>query len=480
MPDAVSAAAPRPRPRFKRVLGLLDITLFTVCAILVIDTLAASAAIGASALSWWVITFLLFFIPYGLITAELGAAYRGEGGIQNWIRRAFGDRWAARTTWYYWVNVALWMPSGYILLAGLVAQITGIELGLWSKIAIGVGATWLTVLIGITSLSAAKWVPNLGAFIKAAIMLLIGGAGLYVLLTRGPANDLSWAALKPQWGAGLAFLPVIVYNFMGFELVSGAGEEMRDPARDVPIAVITAGLLISAFYLLATFGILVALPVKDIGLIEGLLDTVRSLLAGAPGLNAIIAVLGTGAVFTILANLVTWSMGANRAAQAAAADGELPAVFGLLRQSNQTPIGAYVLTGIVSTLVIIAYGLIARSAEDLFWALFAFSSVIFLLPYLALFPAFLTLRHRDAATPRPYRVPGGVVGAWAMAIVCTLFIGQAILFFLWVPGVAIDWSKTGPILIGVGVTLAIGEGVIWTMKANRRAGGAISDGSVSG
>ncbi|MCL6646232.1 MAG: thiolase family protein [Dehalococcoidia bacterium] len=64
----------RARPRFARVMGLFDVTLFTVCAILVIDTLAASAAIGASALSWWVITFGLFFIPYGLIAANPGYA----------------------------------------------------------------------------------------------------------------------------------------------------------------------------------------------------------------------------------------------------------------------------------------------------------------------------------------------------------------------------------------------------------------------
>lgn len=55
-------------------------TLFTVCAILVIDTLAASAKVGVSSLAWWVITFVFFFVPYGLIVAELGAAYPGEGG----------------------------------------------------------------------------------------------------------------------------------------------------------------------------------------------------------------------------------------------------------------------------------------------------------------------------------------------------------------------------------------------------------------
>ena len=461
----MSTNAPPAKPEFKRVMGLFDITLFTVCAILVVDTLAASAAIGPSSLTWWVITLVLFFIPYGLMTAELGSTYPGEGGIQNWIRRAFGDKWAARSTWYYWINVALWMPSGFILMAGMAAQLFAPEMTLWPKIGIAVGATWLTVAIGVTSLSAAKWIPNLGAFIKVAIMLLIGAAGVYALITRGPANPLTLASLMPQWGASLAFLPVIVYNFMGFELMSGAGEEIKNPARDVPMAVIIAGLLISVFYIFATFGILVALPVGDIGLIEGLIDTIRSLFKGIPGAETITLIVGIGAIFSIIANLVTWSMGANRSAHAAAIDGELPAIFAKLRASNQTPIGAYILTGLVSTLVIVAYGFIAGSAEDLFWSLFAFSSIIFLLPYLVLFPAFVRLRIVDAKTPRPYRLPGGLTGAYLVAGICTLFILQAIVFFVWVPGVPIEWTKTGPILIGVVITIAIGEIVIASARA---------------
>lgn len=455
-----------PPPAFKRVLGLFDITLFTVCAILVVDTLAASAVIGPSSLTWWFITLVLFFIPYGLITAELGAAYPSEGGIQNWIRRAFGDRWAARSTWYYWVNVALWMPSGFILMAGMAAQLFAPQLGLWPKIAIAIAATWVTVWIGVTNLSAAKWIPNIGAFIKVVIMLLIGGAGVFALVTRGPANVLSLSTLTPHWGASLAFLPVIVYNFMGFELMSGAGDEIKDPAKDIPVAVIVAGLLISVFYVFATFGILVALPVGEIGLIDGLLDTVKALLVGIPGAETITILVGMGAIFSIIANLVTWSMGANRSAQAAATDGELPAVFAKMRLSNQTPIGACVLTGIVSTLVIVAYGFIAGSAEDLFWSLFAFSSIIFLMPYLVLFPAFVRLRIVDKTTVRSYSLPGGMLGAYAMAGICCLFILQAIVFFVWVPGVPIDWSKTGPILIGVALTIMIGEAVIASARPN--------------
>jgi len=58
---------------FKKVLHALDMTLFSICAIIVLDTLGASAAIGPSTISWYIITLILFFIPYGLITAELGS-----------------------------------------------------------------------------------------------------------------------------------------------------------------------------------------------------------------------------------------------------------------------------------------------------------------------------------------------------------------------------------------------------------------------
>ncbi len=445
---------------FKRVLGLLDMTLFTVCAILVIDTLAASAAIGPSAMSWWLITLVLFFVPYALMTAELGAAYPREGGIQGWIRKAYGDRWAARATWCYWVNVALWMPSVYILFAGMFAQMFWPEMSLGARIAMAVILSWLTVLFGVLSLEVSKWIPNLGAFIKAAIMLSIGGGGIYYAVQHGTANPFTLETLTPQLSASLAFLPVIVYNYLGFELMSGAGEEMKNPARDVPIAVIVSGVAISVFYLLATFGILAALPQDQIGLVEGLLDTAAKIFGDSAAGKTVVTVIGVGALYTFFANMVTWSLGANRTAQAAAADGELPRFFGTMHQRHNTPVGAFVAMGVVATAVIFGYGVLAQTTEDLFWSLFAFSSIVFLLPYLLLFPTFVRLRRTDANTPRPYRMPGPLMWLRLLAAICVLFIVQAIVFFVWVPGEPTDWAKAGPIIAGVIVTVVIGEIVI--------------------
>ncbi len=454
---------------FKKVMRGLDMTLFTVCAILVMDTLAPSAAIGPSSISWWLITLVLFFIPYGLITAELGTAYPEQGGLYIWIKKAFGEKWAARTTWLYWINVALWMPAVYVLFAGMFSQLFAPDLGLWGQILIGVIMTWVTVWIGIKTLETSMWVPNIGAIFKALIMVVIGVAAFIYAGKNGLANDLSFDNILPTWDAGLFFLPVIVYNFMGFELMSGAGDEMKNPGKDIPRAIIISGILITVFYLLGTIGMLMALPVDDLGLVEGIIDTLR-LLIGDSGLGGfVVTLLGIGALYSFLANMVTWTTGANKTAAEAADEGELPAIFGKLHPVNKSPVSAFVLTGIISTFVIVIYGFMAGSNEDLFWTLFAFSSMVFLLPYLALFPAFLKLRKIDPDRERPYRVPGGDGLAWVMVVLCMLFIIQAIVFFIWVPGEPIDWAYAAPVLVGVVITLVVGEILLWVAKNNKKA-----------
>ncbi len=463
---APSAAA----PRFRKVLHSLDMTLFTVCAILIVDQLAASAAIGVQSIFWWIVTLVLFFIPYGLITAELGSAYPEEGGIYAWVRRAFGARWAGRTAWLWWVNVAFWMPSVYILFAGIFAELVAPDLSLTAKIAITLALTWITVGINIVALDVGKWVPNIGAMFKVIIMLAIGLGGIIYAARNGVANPFTLETMAPSWGASLAFLPVILYNYLGFELMSGAGEEMDNPAYDVPRAIIRSGAIIAFFYIFATVGILVALPLEDIGLIEGLTDTFRRLF-GTSGAGGIVATaLAVMALYSLVANMVTWTIGANRSAAEAANRGDLPLIFARLHARYRTPASAAFLCGVISSAVLLVYGGLASSAEDLFWTTFAFSSVVFLLPYFLLFLSFLKLRNSDATTPRPYRVPGGRTGAVVMAVVCMAFILQAIIFFIYQPG-EFDRVYAGAVVGGVLLTIIAGEMLI----RRRKSGG---DGAV--
>ena len=120
----------------KRSLGVGDMTLFTVSAILLLDTLAASASIGVSSITWWVLLGILFFIPYGLISAELGTTYPEQGGIYAWVRDAFGARWGTRVTWLYWLNTAIWNGAILVLFAGVFSQIFMPDLSLGARLAI--------------------------------------------------------------------------------------------------------------------------------------------------------------------------------------------------------------------------------------------------------------------------------------------------------------------------------------------------------
>jgi amino acid transporter len=360
----------------------------------------------------------------------------------------------------------------------MFAQMFAPDMSLWTKIAIGIGMTWVTVLANVVSLRLGKWVPNAGAFVKAAIMLAIGAGGVAYAMRHGMANDMSLGSLAPTWQAGLAFVPVIVYNFMGFELMSGASEEMTDPQRDVPRAIVVSGLLIAAFYLLATVGMLIALPAEQIGLIEGLLDSLHKLFDGYAWGAAFVTALGIGALFTFLANMVTWTIGANRSAAEAAGRGDLPAVFGRLHPAHGTPANAALVTGLVSTAVILLYGLLAASAEDLFWTLFAFSSIVFLLPYLPMFAAFVALRRQDAQRPRPYRVPGGHGMALALAALCMFFIVQAIVLFVWAPG-EFDAKQALAVGGGVIVTILVGEVLISRARHDSRRMNAAGEASAA-
>ena len=92
---------------------------------------------------------------------------------------------------------------------------------------------WLTVGIDWLGLRIGKWIPNLGATIKLIIfaVLIIGGFRYGAM--NGSANVINVESLTPHWEDGLKFLPVIIYGMLGFELVSAAGDEIRNPRRNV-------------------------------------------------------------------------------------------------------------------------------------------------------------------------------------------------------------------------------------------------------
>ena len=447
-----------------RTLRQRDMVLFTVSAILLLDTLAAAASVGAPSVFWWLLLGLVFFVPFALICAEMGCAYPEQGGIYAWIRDAYGGRWGARATWCYWVNTAVWMPAIFILFAGVFKQMFFPDLNLGWQIAIGITLTWLAVLVNVVTLEVGKWIPNLGAILKVLIFIAIIVGAIIHVQDHGMANPLTLETLTPDWSNSIHYIPAIIYGMLGFELVSAGSEEMRNPARDVPRSILISGVIILVLYVCGTMAVLAALPAADINLVEGLIDTLQLFFGGSPAGTVFVTVLGVGALYTFFSNGVTWALGCNRAAAEAALEGELPRIFAFENKSLGTPIGAAVLMGIVSTVVLLLYGFLALSNEDLFWSLFTFSAVIFLLPYLGMLLTFLKLRRTDPLHHRPYRIPGGMPLARLCAWACFTVLALSIVLFVYTPVDGVQW----PVLIGVIVTLLFGEGVIRSAEKHRR------------
>ena len=111
--------------------------------------------------------------------------------------------------------------------------------------------------------------------------------------------------------------------------------------------------------------------------------------------------------------------------------------------------------GVIATALIVMNFALGESANEAFWTILSFSFLVFFLPYLWLFPAAIKLRLSDTATPRPYKVPGGMVGLWISGILGFFFIGLGI-FLLFFTGEGFDPLYHLTLIIGTGLTALYG------------------------
>jgi glutamate:GABA antiporter len=147
----------------KRTLNVVDLVLFTFSAMFGVEAISSAASLGPSGISWWIICAIIFLIPLGFISAELGATYPDQGGLYVWTKRALGKKWAARITWFYWISLPLWIPAIYISVSEILKHMFSVEIGLWTEVAICIVLIWATVLVNLFSLSISKWLPNMGS-----------------------------------------------------------------------------------------------------------------------------------------------------------------------------------------------------------------------------------------------------------------------------------------------------------------------------
>ncbi len=443
--DAVEETA-----HLQRHFGRREILLFTICTLVGVDSIGAIAASGAEAFSWLIILGIIFFIPSGLLFAELGTAFPEEGGPYLWARLAFGRLLGAVNNFLYWVTNPVWFGGTLATLAIATYEIffnDGESLPAWGFYLLGLIFIWTGTFSAILSFSVGKWIPISGAFARFVLLGFFTFSVIVFAIQNG-VNGVQAGDFSISYPGFVALLGLIMFSLVGFELPNTAGDEMKDSTKDVPYSILRSAISAILLYGIPVLGILVVLPTDQVTNLGGFIDAIKSVFTvyggeiaedGTATLSGAGAVLGgIAAVLFILCALssgTTWIMGSDRALAVSGYDGAAPRYLGRFSPKFGTPVRVNVLSGLLSTAVLIMVHEISNGdAAKYFGAVLGIAVSTTLISYIGVFPALWRLRVKFPNHPRPFRAP------WAPFL--SIWLTILVLFAsvqLVAPGFGSDW-----------------------------------------
>ena len=266
------------KAKLQRHFRRLDMLLFTVCALVGLDTLGQVSGFGAATFSWLVILAIFFLFPYALIMAELGTTFTQEGGPYEWMKMAWGRAWGGVGAVLYWVTNPLWVGGSlaFIATAAWSTYLHPIGTGSVGDYAFKTIFIWISIIVAIISLKRGKWIPNIGAIVRIGVLAFFSITVVIYAIEHGVHGYAAGKFNPFQLTAFLGLVPLLLFNYVGFELQNGAAEEMENPQKDVPGTVIQGGAISTLAYCIPVFGILAVLPASKITGIGGFLDAVST------------------------------------------------------------------------------------------------------------------------------------------------------------------------------------------------------------
>src|SRR6202034_3338576 len=258
-----------------------------------------------------------------------------------------------------------------------------------------------------------KWLHNVGAlamWIPVGIVIVMG---LIAWHRYGSATQFTLYSMKPSTHLNdIIFWSVLTFAFSGCETASFMGEEIKNPRRSIPFALLFGGVTVAFCYIVGTAAILLALPSSEVSSLQGLVQAISKTASrvGFPG------VLPVAAFLIALSNI--GAAGASLAAVArlpfvAAIDRFLPPAFGALHPRWKTPWVA-LLTQFILGIVFIFLGQAGTSVKGAYDVLVSMGVITYFIPYLYLFATMIKLQSEPVG-PGVFRVPGGTMVAKLLA-----------------------------------------------------------------
>ena len=379
------------REKLPRNLGLGGIWLLAVNGLIGagIFGLPSGAANLAGAYSPLVyVLCALLMLPIILCFAELASYFRNTGGPIRYSTEAFGTFAGFQAGWLFYLSRVVSFAANSVLLVDSIGYF-------WSGATEGAGRLLLLALIcgGLTfinvigSVRAIRSLAILTVLKLAALFLLVG---VGVILLGGEVLPRFESEIPAVGSLGAATL-LLVYAFSGFESAVIPAGESRNPARDMPLALLLALGTVALLYVVIQMVSMAAVP--DIA------DSTSPLLDAASALIGPIGaiVLMLGVIASVGGNLVGAMFSTPRLAYALALDGSLPRWFGVVHQRFLTPANSIVFYGSLAFLLAVFGSFVWLAATVVFSRLIIYMLTCAAVPRL----------RRTHGDSRGFVLPGG-------------------------------------------------------------------------
>ncbi len=439
-----------PAGELPRRLGLLDSAAIVVGTIIgsgifvVPNLVARSLPSEPWIIAVWVFSGVLSFFG-ALACAELGAMIPATGGQYVFLREAYGPLFGFLCGWtnlFVVISAAIaWLSITFATYLGYFVPLTP----LLSK-AVAVGLIAAVTLVNYRGVMLGAGVQKTFTLIKVlGLSVLVGAAFLGARHHAAITGDLTGTGAVTPSGFGVAMIACLL-SYDGWVALSYVAGEVKEPKRNLPLALAVGLALATGVYVLANVAYLRVLTVAEIAATPRVGELVAERTMGhAGGAFVSIAIL-----LSIVGAINGWAMTAPRIYFAQARDGLFFRRFAAIHPRFQTPHLAILMFGAWSALLAITgtYETLASYAMFAAWVFYGLTAL-----------GVVVLRRAQPLRARPYRMTGYPVTLLAFAAVA---LGFVVNTFVATPGPAI----VGTLLIAAGVPVYF----IWKRKAAQRTG----------
>lgn len=428
-------------------LSTIALTMMTVTTLAGIANDVQLSFYGLSAVTYLLIGGLLFFVPTGLVAAELASGWSQRGGIFRWVGEGLGTFPAICCLLILWFQTSFSFGSGIPSSSATIGFFTTnydwavnfAENSHSWKVTLPIMLGWLAYYWFICWLATkgvkvfsniAKYGVIFGTFLPLSVMMIL--AIVWLCQGHKPVIDMSMSGFVPQWNgmASLSLVAGVFFSFAGVDMNAAHIKDLKHPSKQFPVVVFVSMILAFLIFVIGTVIIAMMVPEGQINLLYTLNTVYRDLGAtiGFPDLYVVFVYLGMANSF---AALITNLAGPSYMLGQAGRSGFLPK---WLQNNNKHGMPSRMMYFQMLFMTIVAFIVFFLPNVEGFVALITQAiTILYMIYYVLMFVAFLKLRYEQPNRPRSFKVPGGMVGAWIVAGIGILAAVFAIVIAFYPP-----------------------------------------------